>query len=211
MCITIPLSANVKKARQWGVWQWLAATPLRLYLIAGLLLSSIALAVELTGLVGAAGWSQFNLLFVLVPCLLLGAVFQWLPGVLKVTPVSYVRYASLFFILLLSQVFFHAAVLRGEVPGLFFLMSLGAAWGLLLRTLRNLLKFSYSAIAGMAAAVFHLLLLAAVAGLLMALGLHGEWLPGLYEHAWIWLMPLYLCALLVLLFLRFKLHPNGIP
>ncbi len=204
MCITIPSSANVKKSRQWVVWQWLAASAFRLYLIGGALLLTATLAVGSVAQKGAPGWMQFNLLFGIVPCLLLGPVFEYLPRLLKVTPLTYVRFSSLFFLLLLSQLLFLADTLWGRVPGLFYLLPLGLFWGLALLTLKGMLRLSYAGVVAMAEAMFHLLLVAGVAGLLMAGGLISGWLPVLASYAWVGLLPLYLFALLVLMFLQAK-------
>jgi hypothetical protein len=204
MCITIPSSANVKKSRQWVVWRWLAASPLRLYLIGGVLLLIAVLAVGSVAQEAGTAWMQFNLLFGIVPCLLLGPVFEHLPRLLKVTPLTYVRFSSLFFLLLLSQLLFLADTLWGRVPGLFYLLPLGLFWGLALLTLKGMLRLSYAGVVAMAEALFHLLLVAGVAGLLMAGGLISGWLPALMSYAWIGLLPLYLFALLVLTFLQAK-------
>jgi hypothetical protein len=206
MCITIPSSANVKQAHQWVVWQWLAASPLRLYLIGGVLLLIVALSAALTIQDTAPGWFQFNLLFALIPCLLLAPLFEYLPGLLKVTPLTYVRFASLFFLLLLTQLLFHATGFLDQAPGLVYLLSLGIFWGLVLLTLKGMLRLSYAGIAGMAAVLFYLLLLAGLFGLLIATGLSSGWLPALPTYAWIGLLPLYLLALLVLVFLHTKAH-----
>lgn len=204
MCITIPSSANVKKARQWAVWQWLAASPLRLYLIGGALLLSAALAAGLMAPEAAAGWSQFNLLFGVLPCLLLGPVFEYLPRLLKVTPPAYVRFSALFFLLLISQLLFLAGTLWGAAPGLFYLLLLGLFWWLMLSTLKGMLRLSYTGVALMAEALFYLLLIAGAAGLLIAIGLSGGWLSELPPYAWIGLLPFYLFALLVLVFFYVK-------
>jgi hypothetical protein len=206
MCITIPSSANVKRAHQWVVWQWLAASPLRLYLIGGVLLLIVALSAALTIPNTAPGWFQFNLLFALIPCLLLAPLFEYLPGLLKVTPLTYVRFASLFFLLLLTQLLFHATGFLGQAPGLLYLLSLGIFWVVVLLTLKGMLNLSFAGIAGMATALFHLLLLAGVVGLLIATGLSSGWLPALPAYAWTGLLPLYLSALLVLVLLRAKAH-----
>ncbi|MEJ2453020.1 MAG: hypothetical protein P8103_02530 [Candidatus Thiodiazotropha sp.] len=204
MCITIPSSANVRKARQWVVWQWLSASPLRLYLIGGGLMLLAALAQRLVGMEMAAGWAQFNLLFALMPILLLGGAFEWLPPLLKVTPLTYVRFASLFFLLLIAQILFHADGLLGEAPGALYLLPLGLAWVTSLLTLRGMLRISFTGLAPMAAAVLHLLLLAGTAGLLIAVGLVSGWLPSLPAYAWTGVLPLYLFALLVLIYLRIR-------
>jgi hypothetical protein len=202
MCITIPSSANVSRARQWIVWQWLAASPFRLYLIGGLLMLASLLVGALAGLEVSAGWGQFNLLFAVVPVLLLGVVFEWFPRLLKVTPLTYVRFASLFFLLLLSQLLFYLAALLGQSPGLLYLLVLGLVWGSSLQTLRGMLRLSYTGLAGMAAAIVHLLTLVGVAGLAIAAGLVSGWLSSLPAYAWIGLAPLHLFALLALLYLR---------
>jgi hypothetical protein len=206
MCITIPSSANVKRAHQWVIWQWLAASPLRLYLIGGGVLLIVALSMALTIREAVPGWFQFNLLFALIPCLLFAPLFEYLPGLLKVTPLTYVRFASLFFLLLLTQLLFHAAGFLGRAPGLVYLLSLGLFWALVLLTLKGMLRLSFVGIAGMAAALFHLLLLVGIVGLLIATGLSSGWLPALPGYAWTGVSPLYLFVLLVLVFLRVKAH-----
>ncbi len=204
MCITIPSSANVKQARQWVVWEWLAASPLRLYLIGGGLMLLAALAQRLYGMEMAAGWAQFNLLFALMPTLLLGGAFAWLPPLLKVTPLTYVRFASLFFLLLIVQMLFHADGLLDETPGALYLLPLALAWVTSLSTLRGMLRLSFTGLAPMAAAVLHLLLLAGTAGLLIAVGLVSGRLPSLPAYAWTGVLPLYLFAFLVLIYLRIR-------
>jgi hypothetical protein len=204
MCITIPSSANVKRARQWVVWQWLSASPLRLYLVGGGLLLIVALGVALTGSGEVSAWSHFNFLFALVPLLLLGALFEWLPGLLKVTSPTYVRYASLFFLLLLSQLLFHATALWTGAPGLLYLLSLGVAWIGALLTLRGMLKLSYLPLVSTANLLFYLLSLAAVTGLLIVVGMLAGWLTPLPAYTWGGVMPLYLIALAILLLLRFR-------
>jgi hypothetical protein len=203
MCITIPTSVHVKRARRLRLWQWLAATPFRLYLIGGALLLCAALTAGFSAQRVAIGWSQFNLLFAITPCLLLGPVFEFMPRLLKVTPPSYVRFVCPFFLLLLSQLLFLAETLRGAPPGLAYLLVLGLAWVMVLQSLRGMLRFSYAGIAGMAAAIFHLLL-AGIAGLMIAIGLSSGWLPNLPSYAWIGVLPIYLFALLVLPLLHRK-------
>ncbi len=197
MCITIPSSANVKRARQWALWQWLSATPVRLYLSGGGLFLLLALAMDLTIPAPAAGWRQFNLIFAIAPTLILGLLFEDLPRLLKVTPLTYVRFASLFFLLLLTQVAFLVDGLRGMPPGLLYLIGLGLVWGLSLGTLHGLIRFSYAGAAGRALVILYLLLALGLAGLALAIGLSGHWLNRVPVYLWGGVLPFYLLVLLL--------------
>ncbi len=144
MCITIPSSANVKRAHQWIVWQWLAASPLRL-------LGFGAAAAFIAGLASHYGfpngpssaWSGYNLLFGVMPWLLFALSFEFTPGRLKVTPPRYASYGLLFFVLLLSQLLFHLSSLTPGGVGMLYLLSLWLAWAMGLSTLKGLLNGSY--------------------------------------------------------------------
>ena len=200
MCITIPSSANVNKARPWIVWQWLAASPLRLYLVGGAMLLAVAQAMTLAGIESTEGWGRFNLYFALLPGVLLGRVFSVLPRLLKVTPLSYTRFAFLFFLLVLSQVSFHLYAALDEAQGLFYLLSLGTVWGLSLQAVRGLLRFSYSPSVRSAAVVAYLLAPAAVLGLMTAIGLVAGRFSLLTVNMGFVVLPLYLSVSLVLLY-----------
>ncbi len=202
MCITIPSSANVKKARPWSFWQWLSATPRRLYLIGGGLFLCAALGMDLARPSPVAGWRQFNLLLAIAPTLMLGPLFDRLPRLLRVTPLTYVRYVSLFFLLALTQLAFLIDGLRGTSPGLLYLAGLALAWGLSLTTLRGLIGLSYRGDAGRASAILYLLLMIALTGLVLAIGLYGGWLTSLPGYLWGGLLPLQLLVLLLLAYLN---------
>lgn len=144
MCITIPSSANVKRARQWVVWQWLTASPLRLLgWGAGVAFLAALLLAQITPSALGNPWVVYNLLFGVTPWLTFGVLFEWAPGRLKVTPPRYARYGLLFFALLLSQLLFQLSSLTRDGAGLVYLLSLGLAWWLALSTLKGLLESSY--------------------------------------------------------------------
>jgi hypothetical protein len=144
MCITIPSSAHVKRARQWIVWQWLAASPLRL-------LGFGAAAAFIAGLLHhyvfpgglSSAWTGYNLLFGVMPWLLFAVSFEFTPGWLKVTPPRYASYGLLFFVLLLSQLLFHLSGMTPGGVGMLYLLSLWLAWAMALSTLKGLLNGSY--------------------------------------------------------------------
>lgn len=170
MCITIPSSANVKRSRQWVLWQWLAATPLRLFLVGGTLYLIAGLLQILLSSDGLTPWSVYNLLMLVLPTLLLGPLLQRLPAILKVTPVSYVRYAVLFFLLTASQILFHGGMLLGEAPGFIYLALLALAWSTGLMFVKGMLAVSYRNDLRLGWTLFYLVLATAAAGLLAGIG-----------------------------------------
>ncbi len=202
MCITIPSSANVKKARQWALWQWLSATPLRLFLIGGGGFLLVALALDLVMPASPGEWRRFNLVFAVAPALMLGPLFAYLPRLLKVTPLTYVRYAALFFLLALTQLAFLFDALMGTPPGLLYLLCLGLFWGLSLWTVRGLFSFSFSGLAARARSILYLLVAIAMTGLVLAAGLYGGWLATPPAYLWIGVLPLHLFVLLLLAYLN---------
>ena len=170
MCITIPSSANVKRVRQWIVWQWLTASPLRLLgcgagaaFIAALLLFHISPR----GLSNT--WTRYNLLFAVIPWLLFGVLFEVVPGWLKVTPLRYARYGLLFFLLVLSQLLFHLSSLTQAGAGIAYLLSLWVAWWLALSSLKGLLNSSYRPDIGRLQWLYRLILLAGLVALVYGL------------------------------------------
>lgn len=195
MCITIPSSANVKRSRRWGAWQWLAATPLRLFAFSGALSLFGGLMQTLFASWDMGGWPAYNLLFLVLPTLLLGPLFQFLPVLLRVTPLSYVKYASLFFVLLAAQLSFHGAALTGKAPGFVYLSLLALAWTLVSMFLRGMLAASYRSDLGWAWITFRLMPSMGAGGMLAGIALKAGWMTGL--QAWIWvLVSSYLLLLL---------------
>jgi hypothetical protein len=172
MCITIPSSANVKRARQWVVWQWLTASPLRLL---GSGAGAAFLAVLLLFYIAPPGlrnpWTSYNLLFGVIPWLLFGVIFELAPGRLKVTPPRYARYGLLFFVLLLSQLLFHLSSLTHAGVGIAYLLSLWLAWWLALSTMKGLLESSYQPDIGRFQWLYRLILLAGLSALVCGLWL----------------------------------------
>jgi len=144
MCITIPSSPHVKRARQWVFWQRLTASPMRLLGVgAGLAFIAALLLLHLfpPGLNNL--WPSYNLLVCVIPWLLFGVLFEVAPGQLKVTPPRYTRYGLVFFALVLSQLLFHLSSLTKAGVGIAYLLALGLAWWLALSTLKGLLDSSY--------------------------------------------------------------------
>lgn len=170
MCITIPSSANVKRARQWGAWHWLARTPLRLFGFGGVLFLSLALLQMLFSDVGFTLWPAYNLLLLILPALLLGPLLTHLPARLKVTPIRYVGYAALFFVLLLGQLAFLAARLRGAEPGLTYLLLQALAWSMGLGLFQRMLAGSYRSDLRPGWILYIVVTAAGVAGLLFGFG-----------------------------------------
>jgi hypothetical protein len=170
MCITIPSSANVKRSRQWVLWQWLAATPLRLFVFTGALYLTASLLQILLSSGGLTPWSAYNLLFLVLPSLMLGPLLQRLPGILRVTPISYVKYATLFFLLSASQLLFHGALVQGAAPGSIYLTLLALAWSLGLILFKGMLTASYRRDLRLGWALFLLALATGAAGVLVGIG-----------------------------------------
>jgi hypothetical protein len=143
MCITIPSSANVKRARQWAAWRWLAESPLRLFGFAGVLFLGTALSQILWMSEGRAVWPLYNLLLLVLPTLLLGPLLTYLPVALKVTPLRYVGYGALFFVLLFTQLAYLVAGLQGTEPGFLYLLLQAVAWSLGLIFFQRMLATSF--------------------------------------------------------------------
>ncbi|MCU7829653.1 MAG: hypothetical protein KZQ85_11350 [Candidatus Thiodiazotropha sp. (ex Myrtea sp. 'scaly one' KF741663)] len=203
MCITIPSSANVKRAGQWMLWQWLSASPLRLFAFAGavsLLAAALQMSLSSDDLLG---WPLYNLLFAILPSMLLGPLFAFLPNALRVSAVGYVRTASLFFMIMASQLAFHAAALSGATPGVVYLLFLVLVWGMIIITIKGLLTVSYGSDIGLARMLFALLWLAGAAGLVLGVSLLAGWLQAFPVSVWV--VPLlYSSALLCLTALVIK-------
>ncbi|MCU7851047.1 MAG: hypothetical protein KZQ80_02420 [Candidatus Thiodiazotropha sp. (ex Monitilora ramsayi)] len=203
MCITIPSSANVKRAGQWMLWHWLSALPLRLFTFAGAVsLLAMVLQMSLSG-DDLLGWPLYNLLFAILPSILLGPLFAFLPNALRVTAMGYVRTASLFFMIMASQLAFHAAALLGATPGVVYLLFLVLVWGMIIITIKGMLTVSYGSAIGLARILFVWLWLAGAAGLVLGLSLLVGWLQALPVSVWV--VPLlYSGALLSLVALVVK-------
>jgi hypothetical protein len=170
MCITIPSSANVKRARQWAVWHWLAQTPLRLFGFGGMLFLGLALLPIRSSSEGFSVWQVYNLLLLVLPALLLGPLLAYLPAQLKVTPLRYVGYGALFFLLLFGQLAFLVVRLRGVEPGLTYLLLQAMAWSMGLAFFRQMLASSYRSDLRMGWSLWFVVLAAGTAGLVFGLG-----------------------------------------
>ncbi|MCU7810095.1 MAG: hypothetical protein KZQ77_02495 [Candidatus Thiodiazotropha sp. (ex Notomyrtea botanica)] len=143
------------------------------------------------------GWPLYNLLFAILPSILLGPLFAFLPNALRVTAVGYVRTASLFFMIMVSQLTFHTAALLGTTPGVVYLLFLALVWGMIVIYIKGMLTVSYGSAIGLARIIFFLLWLASAAGLVLGVFLLAGWLQALPVSVWV--VPLlYSCALLCL-------------
>ena len=170
MCITIPSSANVKRARQWAVWRWLAESPLRLFAFAGVLFLATALLPILLTTDGHAVWPLYNLLLLVLPTLLLGPLLAYLPAALKVTPVRYVGYGALFFVLLFGQLVFLATGLRGAEPGFLYLLLQATAWSLGLIFFQRMLATSFRSDLRLGWTLYAMVAAAGAGGVLFGIG-----------------------------------------
>lgn len=170
MCITIPSSANVKRVRQWAAWHWLAQTPLRLFGFGGVLFLSLALLQMLFTSQGFSFWPAYNLLLLILPAMLLGPLLAYLPARLKVTPLRYVGYAALFFVLLLGQLAFLSACLREVEPGLSYLLLQAMAWSMGLGFFQRMLTGSFRSDLRMGWILYIVVTAAGAAGLLFGFG-----------------------------------------
>lgn len=185
------------------LWQWLSASPLRLFAFAGVVsLLAAALQMSLSS-DDLLGWPLYNLLFAILPSMLLGPLFAFLPNALRVSAVGYVRTASLFFMIMASQLAFHAAALSGATPGVVYLLFLVLVWGMIIITIKGLLTVSYGSDIGLARMLFALLWLAGAAGLVLGVSLLAGWLQAFPVSVWV--VPLlYSSALLCLTALVIK-------
>jgi hypothetical protein len=143
MCITIPSSANVDRSRRIPLWHWLTETPLRLLCAGGGISLALGLLYPLYGLPITDVWLLFNLFFGILPFFIFALLLDDLPGRLKVTPLRYVAYGSLFFLMLAGQMVFHLSMALGDGPGWVYLVTTLFPWIWFLRVFDNFLKTSY--------------------------------------------------------------------
>ncbi|MCU7915337.1 MAG: hypothetical protein KZQ65_05380 [Candidatus Thiodiazotropha sp. (ex Gloverina cf. vestifex)] len=149
------------------------------------------------------GWPLYNLLFAILPSMLLGPLFAFLPNALRVTAVGYVRIASLFFVIMASQLAFHTAALLGATPGVVYLLFLALVWCMIIIYIKGMLTVSYGSDIGLARILFVLLWLTGAAGLVFGVSLLAGWLQALPVSVWV--VPLlYSSALLCLTALVIK-------
>ncbi|MCU7842799.1 MAG: hypothetical protein KZQ93_03055 [Candidatus Thiodiazotropha sp. (ex Monitilora ramsayi)] len=193
MCITIPSSANVKKARQWLFWQWLSATPLRLFTAGGVLCLAGTVLQAITLGLSPRGWTVYNLLFSVLPILLLGPLLTYLPYTLRVSAVSYVRYVLLFSLLLASQVVFYLVTPSATLAVILYLSLLLPAWIAIILSIKGMQTVSYSSDIGLARTLFYTMVLAGVVGLTAGVGLLLEWPYWMSTAMWS-VVPLYIIA-----------------
>jgi hypothetical protein len=88
-------------------------------------------------------WSLFNLFFGILPFFVFSLLLNDLPLRLKVTPLRYVTYGSLFFLMLAAQMVFHLSTALGDGPGWVYLAATLLPWIWFLRLFDNFLKTSY--------------------------------------------------------------------
>jgi hypothetical protein len=143
MCITIPSSANIGRSRKIPLWHWLTQSPLRLLSAGGVVSLLPALLHGLSVSPVADGWSVFNLLFAILPFFVFALLLAYLPGRLKVTPLRYVGYGSLFFLMLACQLTFHLSILLGGEPGIGYLAVNLIIWLWFIKVFSDFLRSSY--------------------------------------------------------------------
>ncbi len=143
MCITIPSSPNVARSRSFPLWNRLAASPARLLGFAALLSVLAWSMMWIFSTTADPLWMAADLAFAVLPMGLFGILLSRLPEWLKVTPLGYVNYAILFFLLLTAQLVFHLSILLGAQPGWsFVLLSIGG-WLLVLKHNRQFFAATY--------------------------------------------------------------------
>lgn len=209
MCITIPSSANVGRSRSFPAWVWLTETPVRLLTAAGLF-SLLLWLIELLLLQGQSwDWMIFDLMFAILPASLFGAVLSHMPIWLKVTPLRYVNYGMLFFVILATQLVFHLSIIFSGSPGPFYLSLLLITWIACLKLVKNFLSSSFQRRRFIEQALFSLLLGGVSLGALLAvLNLSGA----LEGQQYYWLAGLsYLLPLVVFLLIRSLRETPRIP
>lgn len=91
----------------------------------------------------ADGWPVFNLLFAILPFFLFALLLAYLPNRLKVTPLRYVGYGSLFFLMLVCQLLFHLSIILGGEPGITYLVVNLIAWLWFIKVFSDFLRSSY--------------------------------------------------------------------
>jgi hypothetical protein len=91
----------------------------------------------------ADGWPAFNLLFAILPFFLFALLLTYLPSRLKVTPLRYVGYGSLFFLMLTCQLLFHLSIILGGEPGITYLVVNLIAWLWFIKVFSDFLRSSY--------------------------------------------------------------------
>ncbi len=143
MCITIPSSPNVARSRSFPLWNRLAATPLRLLGFASLISLAAWMLMLVLSTTADPLWMAADLVFAILPMGLFGILLRRLPEWLKVTPLGYVSYSILFFLLLTAQLVFHLSILFGAQPGWLFALLSMAGWLLVLKHNRQFFAATY--------------------------------------------------------------------
>lgn len=175
MCITIPSSANVNRSRRIPLWHWLTESPLRLLSAGGGLSLIPALSQGLMGRSLAVEWTLFNLLFAILPFFVFALLLDHLPIRLKVTPLRYVAYGSLLFLMLAGQVVFYLSTALGDGPGWGYLAATLLPWIWFLRLFNNFLKTSYLCVRQGSLGLFMSLLWGAASAALTGAVLASGW------------------------------------
>ncbi len=143
MCITIPSSPNVARSRSFPLWNRLAATPLRMLGFAALIGLSVWLLMLMFSTAADPLWMTADLVFALLPTGLFGILLSRLPEWLKVTPLRYVNYGILFFLVLTVQLVFHLSILFGAQPGWSYALISLMSWWLMLKHVRQFFAATY--------------------------------------------------------------------
>jgi hypothetical protein len=151
----------------------------------------------------------YDLIYAVLPLLLWGVVFSFMPRWLKVTPLRYVNYGMVFMLMLGSQLAFYLSLLFSDAPGLIYLFLLLIAWAVCLNLVKGFLQSSFQrrqfTEQGVFAALVWGAILGAVLSLPMVFGYPLE--PTVY-----WLAGLsYLLPSAVFLLIRFSRTTPRIP
>jgi hypothetical protein len=176
MCITIPSSANIDRSRKIPLWHWLTQSPVRLLSAGGGFSLALGLLHRLMGGSLVDDWQVYNLLFGILPFFLFAQLLAYLPRRLKVTPLRYVGYGSLFFLLLVGQILFHLSIVLGNGPGMLYLSVNLLSWGWFLRVFSRFLSTSYITGQKWNGGLFIALVWGAVSGGAMGVVLISGWL-----------------------------------
>ncbi|MGD8914777.1 MAG: hypothetical protein PVI97_20250 [Candidatus Thiodiazotropha sp.] len=176
MCITIPSSANIDRSRKIPLWHWLTQSPVRLLSAGGGVSLLPALWHSLSVSPMADGWQVFNLLFAILPFFLFALLLAYLPSRLKVTPLRYVGYGSLFFLMLACQLLFHLSILLGEAPGITYFVVNLIAWLWFIKVFGDFLRSSYVRDQKWSRGLFISLLWGIVVGAATGIALISGWL-----------------------------------
>jgi uncharacterized protein involved in response to NO len=91
----------------------------------------------------ASEWMVLNLMFGVIPMFAFGLLLHVLPQWLKVTPLRYVSYGALFFLMLASQLVFYLSLMFSEGPGMIYFTLILLSWLLMLKNTKQFFNSSY--------------------------------------------------------------------